>query len=206
MSMRGVFVTGTDTDVGKTIVSAWLTHHWQADYWKPVQSGMTDGSDFDRIKQLVPSAKIHPSAYTLAAPLSPHEAAKLEGKTLKLEELVLPKTDNVLVVEGAGGAMVPLNDDQLMTDVMVHLGLPVVVVARSGLGTINHTLLTLSALRARGISVLGVVMNGPENPANAQAIEHFGAVKVLAQIPKLSHISNAEIAALSPPQFTAPSF
>lgn len=183
--MTGVFVTGTDTGVGKTVVSAWLTRSWDADYWKPVQSGTSDEWDSDAIDLLAPRAVRHPSTYALAAPLSPHEAARLEGVVIDLERFHLPATRRPLVVEGAGGALVPLNDDALMVDLMVRLGLPVVVVARSSLGTINHTLLTLEALRARRLDVAGVVMNGPRDPANRAAIERFGRVRVLAELPIL---------------------
>jgi dethiobiotin synthetase/malonyl-CoA O-methyltransferase len=183
---RGVFVTGTDTDVGKTMVSAWLVKSWRADYWKPVQSGCLTDSDTDTVRKINPSARFHPPAYLLKEPLSPHEAAVKDGVTIRLDAFALPATDNLLVVEGAGGALVPLNDREMMTDLMVRLGLPVLVVARSGLGTINHTLLTIEALRARRIEVAGVVLNGPPNPANRAAIEHYGQVRVLAELPRLS--------------------
>lgn len=182
----GVFVTGTDTDVGKTMVSAWLVRSWGADYWKPVQSGCLSDSDTDSVRRLNPSARFHAPACLLKAPLSPHEAAALEGRSVRLEDFHLPSTGNLLVVEGAGGALVPLNDRDLMADLMACLGLPVLVVARSGLGTINHTLLTLEALRRRGLDVAGVVLNGPPNAANRQAIEHHGQVAVLGELPRLS--------------------
>lgn len=186
MTAKGVFVTGTDTDVGKTMVSAWLVKSWGADYWKPVQSGYLQDSDTDSVRRVNPDARFHPPAYLLAAPLSPHEAAAQEGVIIQLEQVRLPETSNLLVVEGAGGALVPLNDQEMMTDLMAHLNLPVVVVARSGLGTINHTLLTLEALRSRRLTVAGVVLNGPANAANRQAIEHYGKVAVIGELPKLS--------------------
>jgi dethiobiotin synthetase len=202
--MRGVFVTGTDTDVGKTLVSAWLAQNWAADYWKPVQSGSTEGTDFDSVARLAPAARIRESAVILAAPLSPHEAARREKIRIDLSALVPPLTSRPLVVEGAGGVMVPLNEAALMIDLMERLGLPAIVVARSGLGTINHTLMTLEMLRRRHIPVLGVVMNGQKNPANRQAIEHFGGVTVLAEIQPLPAITAASIAALPPPTFYCP--
>ncbi|MDR3437243.1 dethiobiotin synthase [Telmatospirillum sp.] len=186
--MRGVFVTGTDTGIGKTMVSAWLVHSWNADYWKPVQSGVADGSDADVVRAVAPQTIIHPSAHTLTEPLSPHEAARRDGVTISLTDFHLPATDRPLVVEGAGGALVPLNDHDMMADLMAHLGLPVVVVARSGLGTINHTLLTLEALQHRGLSVVGVVMSGSPNDANRQAIEHFSGVTVIGQLPLLDGV------------------
>ncbi len=184
--MTGVFVTGTDTGIGKTMVSAWLVRSWQADYWKPVQSGIADGCDADVVRGVAPDAIIHPSAFMLNAPLSPDQAARLDGLAIALGDFHLPQTARPLVVEGAGGALVPLNDRHLMIDLMAHLGLPVVVVARSGLGTINHCLLTLEALQRRGLAIAGVVMSGPPNDANRQAIEHFSGVAVVAQLPQLS--------------------
>lgn len=200
--MRGVFVTGTDTDIGKTLVSAWLTLNLGADYWKPVQSGAAEGSDAETVSRLVPDAVIHPSTYMLQAPLSPHEAARRERVRIDLSAIRPPETGNTLVVEGAGGVMVPLNEVALMIDLMERLQLPTVVVARTALGTINHTLLTLDALRRRRIPILGVVLNGQRNPANRQAIEHFGAVPILAEIRPLFAVTAGVLASLPPPAFT----
>lgn len=202
--MRGAFITGTDTDIGKTLVSAWLAHFWKADYWKPVQTGAVEGTDFATIAKLVPDAVIHPPAYVFQAPLSPHEAARRERARIDLSALVPPKTTRPLVVEGAGGVMVPLNEVALTVDFMERLGLPAIVVARSGLGTINHTLMTLDVLRRRSIPILGVIMNGQKNPANRQAIEHFGGVPVLAELQPLFAVTASVIASLPPPAF-APS-
>lgn len=184
--MSAVFVTGTDTGIGKTMVSAWLVRSWGADYWKPVQSGTIEGRDADVVRRVAPSARIHPSTYCLKAPLSPHEAARRQGLTIRTELFLLPSTDAPLVVEGAGGALVPLNDRDLMVDLMVRLALPVLVVARSGLGTINHSLLTIEALRRRDLTVAGVVLNGPPDAANRAAIERFGRVRVVAELPPLA--------------------
>lgn len=202
--MRGVFVTGTDTDVGKTLVSAWLTQAWRADYWKPVQTGAADITDYGTVAKLVPEATIHPPAYVFQAPLSPHEAARRERARIDLSALVPPTTERPLVVEGAGGAMVPLNEVALTVDFMERLGLPTVVVARSGLGTINHTLMTLEVLRRRRIPILGVVMNGQLNPGNRQAIEHFGGAPVLAEIQPLPAVTASVVAGLPRPAFDPP--
>ena len=182
---QGVFITGTDTDVGKTITAAWAVQHLQADYWKPVQSGLSDGTDSDTIKSLldIPAARIHPGVYELTAPLSPHAAAEIDGVEIDMSRFSIPETAAPLVVEGAGGVLVPLTEKALIIDLMVQLGLPVLVVARAGLGTINHTLLTLNALRARKLEITGVVMSGPLNPGNRRAIETYGKVAVLAEIP-----------------------
>jgi dethiobiotin synthetase len=199
--MRGAFVTGTDTDIGKTLVAAWLTRHWKADYWKPVQTGAADITDFGTIHRLVPDAVIHPSAYVFQAPLSPHEAARREHARIELSAITPPRTTRPLVAEGAGGVMVPLNEVALMVDLMERLKLPALVVARSSLGTLNHTLMTLEVLRRRRIPILGVVMNGQKNPANRQAIEHFGGVPVLAEIQPLPAVTASVVASLPPPSF-----
>jgi malonyl-ACP O-methyltransferase BioC/dethiobiotin synthase len=187
----GVFVTGTDTGIGKTLVSAVLAHAWGADYWKPLQTGVAqepgDTETVARLAQLAP-ARLHPPAYVLQAPLSPWAAAPLEGVTLDADVLALPATVAPLVVEGAGGLHVPITDTFMMIDLVARLGLPVVLAARSGLGTINHTLLSLEALRSRGIAVLGVIMCGPPSASNRQAIEQFGKVRVLAEFPQLGQV------------------
>ncbi len=199
--MSGVFITGTDTDIGKTVVAAWLVHHWQAAYWKPIQSGTEDATDPEVIESLVSltSERLFPTTYTLSKPLSPHASSEIDGIRIDLDCFDLPISSHPLVVEGAGGVLVPLNDQDLVIDLMVKLALPVMVVARSGLGTINHSLLTLSALRERGLDILGVVMVGEKNESNRQAIEKYGAIKVIAEIPILNEISKQSIAALAPP-------
>ena len=182
--MAAVFVTGTDTHVGKTIASAWLCHHWQAHYWKPIQSGL-DGPTDSAVVAALAHVPTHPEAVRLAAPLSPHQAAAREGKVLSLSQFVLPPTNLAprLVVEGAGGCCAPINMQHTMLHLMQQLGLPVLLVARSTLGTINHSVLSLQALRAAGVKVLGVLVVGPPNPENCAAIEHFGQTTVLATLP-----------------------
>ncbi len=194
---RGVFVTGTDTGVGKTVVAAWLTRALDADYWKPIQAGLEDETDTATVRRLtgLPHERFHESAYRLEAPLSPHEAARREGIVIELDRIRLPAADRLVVVEGAGGVMVPINDRAFMADLIARLGLPAVVVARSGLGTINHTLLTLESLEARGVAVAGVVMNGPPNEVNRRAIETFGAVSVIAEFPLLEPLEAGTLAA-----------
>ena len=159
-----LFVTGTDTGVGKSYVAALLAAGLEAAYWKPVQSGVDADADWVRRVTGLPAERVLPETYRLREPLSPHEAARREGVQIKMSRFALPEQKR-LIVEGAGGVMVPLDDRHLMVDLMAALGLPVLVVARSELGTINHTLLTLDQLRRRGCPLLGVVVNGPSNPA-----------------------------------------
>jgi dethiobiotin synthetase len=185
--MKDIFVTGIGTDIGKTVVSAILTEALEADYWKPVQSGSTELTDSQRVKSLVSNAKtaFHPEAYLLEAPLSPHAAADLEGKNIDLARIRLPRTSNRLVVEGAGGLFVPLNQEHLIVDLIQHLQLPVVVVSAHYLGSINHTLLTLEALRSRHIPVLGLIFNGAPNPASeAFILQYSGVPKLLSVLPE----------------------
>ncbi len=191
----GVFVTGTDTEVGKTVAAACLIQALDGDYWKPVQAGLADGTDTETVRRLtgLDAARHHPPTYELTAPLSPHEAARLDGTTIRMEAFILPTTDRPVVVEGAGGVLVPLNDSALMIDLMEHLGLPVILVARSTLGTINHSLLSLEALRRRRLAVLGVIINGASNPANQTAVADFGRVPVLASLPILDPLNKAAV-------------
>ena len=194
--MSGFFITGTDTNVGKTVVSAYLMHAFDADYWKPVQSGLDDETDTEMVRRLtgLPPERFHLSAYELREPLSPHESARRQGVSISLEAFELPKTRRPLIVEGAGGVLVPLNGEALVIDLIRRLALPVVLVARSTLGTINHTLLSLEALRMRNIEIAGVVMNGERNEANRIAIETYGKVQVIAEMPILVPL-NAETVA-----------
>ena len=201
----GVFVTGTDTGIGKTLVSACLVRAWDAEYWKPLQTGLDeDPGDTAVVRSLVgDAASIHPPALALRAALSPEDAAALEQVEFDPDMLGLPNAtgprgDQVpLVVEGAGGVLVPIGGGLLMTDLIVRLGLPVVLVARSSLGTINHTLLSLEALRRRGIIVVGVVLNGPPSPGNRAAIERHGKVRVIAELPWQDPLDQAAIARLA---------
>jgi len=184
------FITGTDTNVGKTIASAWLCLKLKAAYWKPIQSGAIEGCDADTVAALTQNAGIDvlSSSYVFQAPLSPHLAAALEGSEISFNKLVLPANDSI-IVEGAGGVLVPLTHKKLMVDLMQHLNLSTIVVARTTLGTINHTLLTLEALRVRQIQVHGVILNGPENNDNLWAIETYGNVPVIGHLPILSQIT-----------------
>ncbi|MBF0130500.1 MAG: dethiobiotin synthase, partial [Alphaproteobacteria bacterium] len=159
------------------------------------QSGLADADDAAEVARLtgLPPARIHPFTYALQAPLSPHEAARREGVSIDMDRFSLPATGRPLVVEGAGGLLVPLNRDALMIDLIARLGLPVVLVGPSGLGTINHTLLSLEALRRRGLPVLGVILNGPSNPANRAAIERHGQIPV-RELPRMDPLDADAVA------------
>ncbi len=191
MKPYGVFVTGTDTDIGKTVVSAILVKALGAAYFKPIQTGCHIDDDTKTVARLAALGENNTFApcYSLIEPLSPQASAACEGTSVDPDKLVLPQTDKPLVVEGAGGVFVPVNDGVLYIDVIKRIGLPVILVARSDLGTINHTLLSLEALRSRGIHVAGVIMSGDPNPRNRQAIEEFGKVRVLFEVPKIEGLS-----------------
>ncbi len=199
--MPGFFVTGTDTDVGKTLVSAWLLSHLDAAYWKPVQAGTepaTDSATVERMAAPLPPGRILPEAYVLPEPIAPHEAARRAGITLEMEKLQLPACNGLVVVEGAGGLMVPITDKAYMIDLAAELDLPVVLAARSTLGTINHTLLSIEAIRRRGLPLAGVVISGPETPHNRAAIERYGQVGVIAEIPWLETIDRDALQTIEP--------
>ncbi len=188
-----IFVTGTDTGIGKTLLAAMLVSGLNGKYWKPVQSGLEDITDTEWVKEKtgLDSTFFFPETYMFKQPLSPHTSAAAEGMRIELEKFVIPETPDgeTLIIEGAGGIMVPLNEKDLMIDLMKRCNAPVIIVARSGLGTINHTLLSISQLRNEGIEILGVVMNGPKNSSNRDAIEHFGKVRVIAEIENITDIN-----------------
>ena len=180
-------VCGTDTDVGKTVVSAWLVQGLKAQYWKPVQSGLDGGGDRHRMQTLLnlSTDRILPEAFAFQQPVSPHWAAELDGVVLNPDALSSPRIDQPLVVETAGGLMVPLTRHWLQIDQLKRWQLPIVLVARSGLGTLNHTLLSLEALQRRKLPVLGLILNGPPHADNPGTLEQFGGVPVLAHLPPL---------------------
>ena len=193
----GIFVTGTDTGVGKTVASAVLVSGLEADYWKPIQCGAAEPTDRQWVRERtgLPAERFHQETYNLVRPLSPHAAAELEGVEIELSAFRLPRVpeSRPLIVEGAGGIMVPLNKRHFMVDLMRRFGLPVVLVARSTLGTINHSLMSLAHLRRAGLEVRGVILNGPENRINLRAIERFGRTRVLGRIPALAEIGPRDL-------------
>lgn len=177
-------VAGIGTEIGKTVVSAVLVEALQADYWKPIQSGALTDSDTNTVRQLIsnPVSQFHPEAYRLTQPLSPHAAAELDGVTIDPSTLVLPQTDRGLVVELAGGLMVPLNSTYLNIDLVQQLGLPVLLVSRNYLGSINHTLLSVEACRSRTIPILGLLFNGPTVPVSEEFILNYTGLPCVGRI------------------------
>ncbi|MBX3101965.1 MAG: dethiobiotin synthase [Bacteroidetes bacterium] len=179
-------VAGIGTDVGKTMVSAVLVTGMEADYWKPVQAGTTPQTDSARIAALtgVPASRIHPEAYLLKAPESPHAAAAKEGLEIEAARLyALPQTTRPLIIEGAGGLMVPLNEEVLYLDILREWRLPVILVARLYLGAINHSLLSIDALETRGIEPLGIVFCGEQAPDMEQFILNYSGLDKIGHVP-----------------------
>ena len=189
--MNGFVVTGTDTGIGKTVVAAGLAAALGARYWKPVQAGLEGETDSDALRRLAPGVHVHDEAYRLTTPCSPHQAAAINGVRIDPVRLALPLGEGPLVVEGAGGVLVPLSEKLLFADQCAVWGLPVVLVARTSLGTINHTLLSIEALRSRGITLAGVVFVGEGNDESERVIGAISGVRRLGRLPWLDPL-NAE--------------
>jgi dethiobiotin synthetase len=195
--MRPLIVTGTDTEIGKTVFAAALAGALVARYWKPVQAGLEeDGGDGDRVARLsgLPADHILPEAYRLATPCSPHLAAEIDGVEIDPERLALPQVNGPLVVEGAGGVMVPLTRTTTYADQFARWNAPVVLVARTMLGTINHSLLSIEALRSRGVEVLGVAFVGDPVEDSEATICAMGQVRRLGRLPRLASLKPETLA------------
>ncbi len=177
------FVTGIGTEVGKTIISAILTEALKADYWKPIQAGDLDNSDTHKVKRLVSNKKtqFHPNSFALKTPMSPHAAAEIDKVKVTSEKINPPKIENNLVVEGAGGLLVPINNKETIAD-LIKPEYRVILVSRHYLGSINHTLLSLEVLKARGLDCLGIIFSGEENKTTESIIEKMGKVPILGRI------------------------
>jgi dethiobiotin synthetase len=178
-----LFITGISTDVGKTIASAIITEALEADYWKPIQAGDLDRSDSHKIQSYISNVKtvIHENSYKLNTPASPHLAAELDGITIDLKNIVEPKTNNNLVIEGAGGVLVPLNKSDFVID-LVQPDYKIIIVSRHYLGSINHTLLTIEAIKNRGLTIAGIIFNGNENKATETLILNYSKLKFIGRI------------------------
>lgn len=183
------FVTAIGTDSGKTLFSSILVEALKSDYWKPVQAGMP--TDSETVKSLISNdrTKIHPETHLLKLPASPHAAAKYEHLTIQMDDFVMPETDNEVVVEGAGGLLVPLNEENFVIDIALALKTPVILVANLYLGSINHTLLTIDYLKRNNIKVKGLVFNGESNPESERIIEKHSGYRVLLRLPKLGLVN-----------------
>ncbi len=194
--MNVIVVTGTDTDVGKTVFAAALTGALGASYWKPVQAGTDDGTDRQRVARLAGIApeRILPEAYALATPCSPHRAAEIDGVTIDLDRLTLPEVEGPLVVEGAGGVLVPIVGRTTFGDLFARWQRPVVLVARTALGTINHSLLSIEALRARGVPLIGIAFIGDSVPDSEDTIVRLGNTRRLGRLPRLETLDPATLA------------
>ncbi len=197
MNKRSLFVTGIGTGVGKTVVAAILTESLKADYWKPVQSGDLDDSDTMKVQRLISNNEtiFHPETFRLTQPYSPHKSADLDGVEISLDRFRLPETDNALIIEGAGGLMVPLNDKDLMIDLIQQLNAEVVLVVHHYLGSINHTLLSLSLLYSRNIPVKAIIFNGDADEYSENIIKAHSKGEKFIHIPQLTVFDKATIAA-----------
>jgi dethiobiotin synthetase len=199
MNKPPIFITGIGTGIGKTIVSAILVEKLKADYWKPIQSGDLDNSDTMMVQSLVSNSVsvFYPEAYRLTQPYSPHKSAALDGIEIEPVKIKLPETDNQLIIEGAGGLMVPLNNNYLMIDLIKQLGAEVVLVSRNYLGSINHSLLSLEALKIRKIAIKGIVFNGDRDSRSENIILEISGAKCMGYIPVQTDINKTIIKQMS---------
>ncbi len=186
-----IFITGTDTGVGKTFICAVLAKGLKATYYKPIQAGFPTDTDFIKKNTLLPAHNFLSETYLLQMPASPHLAAKKEKKSIKLSDFELPSKISTLhlIIEGCGGLLVPINEKHFVIDIIKKFSVPTILVARSSLGTINHTLMSLFQLKAFSIPILGVVLNGPKNEENKFAIQKYGKTHILAQIEPQKNLS-----------------
>jgi len=207
---REFFVTGTDTGVGKTVLSALLCAALDAVYWKPIQTGSVEGTDRATVIRCaeIPPSRTREESYIFDPPVSPHLAARWAKASIELGSIRKPAVapDETLVMEGAGGALVPVNDSEFMIDLMRHLGAPVILASRSSLGTINHTLLSLAALRRAELLIFGVALIGEPNADNREAIETYGKVRVVGEIPLLAAINREALREVFRHHFNAEAF
>jgi len=195
MPDRTLFITGIGTGIGKTIVSAVLTEKLKSDYWKPIQSGDLDDSDTLKVKGLVSNTAsvFHTEAYRLTQPYSPHKSAAIDGITIDLNKIIAPKTNNNLLIEGAGGLMVPLNDEYLMIDLIKKLDVEVLLVSQNYLGSINHTLLSVAILKQYDIKIVGIIFNGKTDENSESYILNYTGLKLLGRLPEFETVDKETI-------------
>ena len=192
---RNYFVTGIDTDSGKSVVCALLTQMVKADYWKPIQAGRPTDSEF--IRANTENVKVHPEGIMLKYPMSPHASAILENKTISLDQLEMPKSNNSIIIEGAGGIMVPINDTELVIDIAYKFNLEVILVSRIYLGSINHTLLSIDYLKKHGFNIKGIVFNGERNSSTEDYIINYSGLDCLFKIDNIPEINSTSIKQLA---------
>ena len=192
---KAIGIMGIHTGIGKTVTSAILAESLRVDYWKPVQAGDLQNSDSKKVASLISNTEsvVHPEAVRLNHPLSPHEAARLDGVEINFESIVWPKTPRHLLVETAGGVMSPINDKATMIDFVSFYNLPVVLIVRNYLGSISHTLMSIDVLNSREIKVLGLIISGHPNPASQSFISSYSPVPILAQLPELPVINASSV-------------
>lgn len=203
MKQKKYFITGIGTDVGKTVAAAIVTQALEADYWKPVQAGDLHNCDTQKVTRMVsnPKSKYHPNSYALKTPMSPHAAAEIDGLKIDLRKIKEPDTKNHLVIEGAGGLLVPLNDKHTVAD-LIRPDYKVIVVSRHYLGSINHTLLTLDLLKGKGVTVQ-LLFSGDEHPTTESIIKKMTGVPVIGRIAEEPYFDQnviSEYAALIKPK------
>jgi dethiobiotin synthetase len=192
---KGYIVSGTDTGIGKTTVAAMLLLALDALYWKPLQSGTQDGTDRERVQALthLPADRLLPERYVLLQPLSPHRAAELDGVAIDPKTLAVPAVERTLIIEGAGGLLVPITRHLLQIDLFADWNLPVILCARTALGTINHTLLSIEALQSRYVPLHGIVFVGDDSPDNIRTIAEISGARVLGRLPRLEPLDRAAL-------------
>ena len=195
--MAKYFITGIGTGIGKTLISAILTEKLKADYWKPIQSGDLDTSDSITLGSLISNTQtvIHPESYRLTQPLSPHLSARLDAIEIDLNKINMPLTENNLIIEGAGGLMVPLNEKELIIDLIKKLNVEVILVSQNYLGSINHTLLSVNLLKQYEIPIKGIIFNGDENVETERYIQQYTKIKKLGNVPSFSDIDKEKVKA-----------
>jgi len=195
MPDKPIFITGIGTGIGKTIVSAALVEKLKADYWKPVQSGDLETSDTLTVKKLISNKKtaFYPETYRLSQPFSPHKSAAIDGVMIDSAKFILPKTKNTLIIEGAGGLMVPLNNNFLIIDLIKQLGAEVILVSRNYLGSINHTLLSIYALQNQNIPIKGIIFNGLKDIYSKEFIINHTGIEILGHLPEYDTIDKKAI-------------
>lgn len=193
--MKNIVIAGIGTEIGKTFIASIVTEALEADYWKPVQAGNLDFTDTDFVKKHISNKRsfFHPEAYRLSAPMSPHAAAERDGVTIELTRLGIPETTNQMVIELAGGLMVPLNKKELNIDLLEQWKLPVILVIQNYLGSINHSLLSVELLLDRGIPILGIIFNGERNIETESFIENYTKLNCIAKIDMLSTVDKNSI-------------